>query len=113
MQFKFPSSELPESGIVDKLYFTSPDEFGDLQIEDLEISMLMVADGADLTADFTENYDGRTPTRVLSSDLYELSFTDNTIEIDVENTFFLNEELNLIIEIRLTNNTGRLIRLSR
>ncbi|MHA2025062.1 MAG: CBM96 family carbohydrate-binding protein [Candidatus Thorarchaeota archaeon] len=113
LQMKYPSSELPRSGVVDKLYFTSPDDMSDLQIENLEISLLMVESTAALGTDFVANYDGRTPTIVLSRDLYEVSVNDNTLEIDVENTFFVNEDLNLIVEIRLTNNTGDLVRLAR
>jgi len=112
LQMKFPSSELPRSGVVDRLYFTSND-VGDLQIENLEISFLMVAGSAALGTDFAANYEGRTPTIVLSSDLYEVSVVDDILEIDVENTFFVNSFLNLIIEIRLANNTGDTVRLSR
>lgn len=113
LQMKYPASELPWSGIVDKLYFTSTEKIGDMQIENLEISMLMVEDASALTSDFNANYDGRTPTIVLSRDMYELSVTDYILEIDVEDTFFVNEHLNLIIEIRLTNNTGDLMSLAR
>jgi hypothetical protein len=113
LQMKFPGSEFSSSGIVDKLYFTSTDEFGDMQIEDLEISLLMVPSTAALTTDFAANYEGRTPTVVLSREIYEVSVEDYSLVIDVEDTFFLNEYLNLIIEIRLTNNTGDLVNLAR
>ena len=112
MQMKFPESEFSHSGVVDKLYFTSND-IGDLQMENLEISLLMVPSSAALTTDFNANYEGQNPTIVLSRDIYEVSVIDDTIEIDVENTFFLNEHLNLIIEIRLTNNAGDLVCLAR
>jgi len=114
MQLKYPSTEIPRSGIVDKLYFTSyvgEDETAIL--EDFEISLLMVSSGTALTSSFTTNYEGRTPTIVMSRDSYEISVVDNVIEVDVENTFFVYENLNLIIEIRLMNNTGDLIAIDR
>ena len=112
LQMKVPSSELTRSGVVDKLYFTTND-VGDVQIENLEVSLLMVPNTAALTTDFNANYEGREPTIVLSRDIYEVSIIDDTIDVDVEDTFFLNEHLNLLIEIRLTNNTGDLVRLAR
>ena len=113
LQMKFPGSILPSSGIVDKLYFTAIQDSALLQIEDLEVSLLAVPSSAYLTGDLNSNYGGRTPTVVLSRDHYEAAVIDHTLEIDVEDIFFLNEDLNLIIEIRLRNNTGDLITLAR
>ncbi|MCK4566360.1 MAG: hypothetical protein KAU48_03530, partial [Candidatus Thorarchaeota archaeon] len=114
MQMKYPSSEIPRSGIVDKLYFTSVNDLDLIgQLENLEISLLMVPSATDLGSDFFANREGRTPTIVLSRDSYDIALVDNTIEIDVEDTFFVNEHLNLIIEIRLMNNTGDKIPIDR
>ena len=113
LQMKYPSSLIPYSGIVDKLYFTSSVDSGILSSENLEISMVMVEDSSYLTADLEANFDGRTPTIVLSRDLYQLEVVDGVVAIDIENTFMVNKDLNLIIEIRLTNNTGDFIRLNR
>ncbi|MGY5880024.1 MAG: DNRLRE domain-containing protein [Candidatus Thorarchaeota archaeon] len=114
MQMKYPDTEIQRSGIVDKLYFTSVED-DDLiaQLENFEISLLMVPSAADLGADFTANREGRTPTIVMSKDSYSLTLVDNRIEIDIENTFFVNADLNLIIEIRHTGNTGDLIPIDR
>jgi len=114
MQMKYPSSIIPRSGIVDKLYFTSVND-GDLlaHLEDLEISLVMVSSATDLGADLNANLEGRTPTIVLARDSYNLRLLDNMIEIDVENTFYVSKDLNLIIEIRLMNNTGDLIPIDR
>ncbi|TFG32974.1 DNRLRE domain-containing protein [Candidatus Thorarchaeota archaeon] len=112
-QLKFPSELLPRSGIIDKLYFNTTQESGTLNLEDFEISLVMVADTDNLTTTFANNYDGRTPTVVLAMDNYEVSYSDHTLIIDVENTFMVNNYLNLIIEIRLMNNTGDLTQLRR
>ena len=113
MQMKYPSSSFGRSGIVDKIYFISAFETGFMQVEDLEISLVGVPSSTDLTADMEANLEGRTPTVVLSTSIFEANVKDYIIEIDIENTFFLNEHLNLIIDIRLMNNTGDTIRLNR
>ena len=113
MQMKYSDSQIPRSGVVDKLYFTSSRDEGVMQIENLEISMLQVTGTSYLTSNFSSNYDGRTPTVVLSADLFETSVRNGVIEIDIENTFFVSAYLDLIIEIRLTNNVGDLFFLNR
>jgi hypothetical protein len=113
MQMKYTSSALGRSGIVDKLYFISAYETGFMQVQDLEISLVGVPGSADLTADMEANLEGRTPTVVLSTEIFETNVKDYVIEIDVEDTFFLNEHLSLVIDIRLMNNTGDIIRLNR
>jgi hypothetical protein len=113
LQMKYPSSMLPRSGIVDKLYFRTIPESGTLVLEDFEIWMLMVQDSSALSSAFSVNYEGRLPTKVLSMDLYEVSYSDHTLVIDVENTFMLNNYLNLIIEFRLMNNTADITKIGR
>lgn len=114
MQIKYPSTIIPQSGIIDKLYFTSVED-GDLTavLENLEISLVMVSSSADLTTDFEANREGRTPTIVLSRDSYELTLHNHIIEVDIEDTFFVYENLNLIVEIRHTGNSGDLIQIDR
>jgi len=113
MQMKYPSSELLKSGIIDKLYFTSTNDAELAHLENFEVSLTLVPSSTDLTADFSANLEGRTPTVVLSRDNYDLAVVNGIIELDLENTFFVNEYLNLIVEIRLTNNTGDKIPLAR
>lgn len=114
MQMKYPSSIIPESGIIDKLYFTSYlDEDLTAVLENLEISLVMVSGSANLTADFEANLEGRTPTIVLTRDSYELKLVNHLIEIDIEDTFFAYENLNLIVQIRHTGNSGDLIPIDR
>ena len=113
LQMKYLDSELTWSGIVDKLYFTARNETGHIQLENLEISMAMVQDSGALTTDFESNFDGVTPTIVLSAETYDADVIDGVIEIDVANTFMLNENWNLVIQIRLMDNTGDIISLNR
>ncbi len=113
LQTKYPSSELPRSGMVDRLYFRTIEESGTLVLEDFEIRMFMVEDTSVLSSNFTVNYDGREPTTVLSMDLYEVSYSNHILVIDVENIFMLNNYLNLIIEFRLMNNTADITRIGR
>ena len=113
MQMKYPSSEILKSGIIDKLYFTSTNDAGLAHLENFEVSLTLVPSSTDLTTDFSANLEGRTPTVVLSRDNYDLAVVNGIVELDLENTFFVNEYLNLIVEIRLTNNTGNKIPLAR
>ncbi len=113
MQMKYPSSEILKSGIIDKLYFTSTNDAGLAHLENFEVSLTLVPSSTDLTTDFSANLEGRTPTVVLSRDNCDLAVVNGIIELDLENTFFVNEYLNLIVEIRLTNNTGDKIPLAR
>jgi len=106
LQMKFPSSEIPKSGIVDKLYFNSTVLDGVAHLENLEIALVQVQGGTDLTTDFVANLEGRTPTIVLSRDSYDVISSNGIIELDIENTFFVYSNLNLIIQFRLTNMTG-------
>jgi len=110
LQIKYPSILLPRSGIVDKLYFRTLEETGTLKLENFEISMLMVEDSSMLSPTFNVNYNGSRPTRVLAMDSYEISYSDHTLVIDFENSFMLNNYLNLIIELRLMGNKANLTR---
>jgi len=111
LQMKYPHSELERSGIVDRLYFRTIEESGTLMLEDFEISMLMVESSSVLSPTFDVNYNGSQPKKVLSMDLYEISYSDHTLVIDVENNFMLNNYLNLIVEFRLMNNKDDLTRI--
>jgi len=113
LQMKYLNTELSESGIVDKLYLTARNETGHIQVENLEISMAMVTDSGALTTNFESNFDGVTPTVVLSADTYDVDVIDGVIEIDIANIFMVNENWNLVIQVRLMNNTGEIISLNR
>ncbi len=107
-QMKFVSSLLPRSGIVDKLTFETVALTGTIVFENLQIFMLGVQNAADLTTNFEANYDGVQPISVLTSPSLAAPIVDGWFTIDIENTFFLNNRINLMIELRFTNNTGTL-----
>ena len=107
-QMKFPSSLLTRSGVVDKIQFETNELTGEIVFENLQINMLCVENALDLTTDFAANYDGVIPISVLNSPSYAVPIVNGRITIDIENTFYLNGNLNLIIELRFTNNTGTL-----
>ncbi len=111
LQMKFPSSMISRSGIVDKLYFTTVND-GTAVLENLQVYMLNLDSDVDLTTDFETNYGGKTPVQVLSREVYEASVVDGLFVVDIENTFMCSIDMALLIEFRLTNNTGDLIRLS-
>jgi hypothetical protein len=111
LQMKFPSSIISRSGIVDKLYFETVDD-GTAVLENLQVYMLNLDSDVDLTKDFEANYGGKKPVQVLSREVYETSVVDGLFVVDIENTFMCSIDMALLIEFRLTNNTGDLIRLS-
>ena len=111
LQMKFPSSAIPRSGIVDKLYFNAAVNDGTAVLENFQVYMLNLDYGADLTTDFEANYGGKKPVQVLAREVYEASVVDGLFVVDIENTFMCSIDLPLLIEFRLTNNTGDLIQL--
>ncbi|MHA1480300.1 MAG: hypothetical protein ACTSQZ_02605, partial [Candidatus Thorarchaeota archaeon] len=108
-QYKWPASMVPQSGVVDKLYFEVDTQFGETTFSNLVIYMLCVEDSASLTTDFQSNYDGRTPIQVLNRSSYTTITDHGFMEFDIENTFIVQENLNLIIEIRHYGYTGTTI----
>ena len=111
LQMKFPSSIISRSGIVDKLYFNAAVDDGTAVLENFQVYMLNLDSDVDLTTDFEANYGGKTPVQVLSRAVYEASVVDGLFVVDIENTFMCSIDMALLIEFRLTNNTGDLIRL--
>jgi hypothetical protein len=109
-QLKYPTSMLPRSGIIDKLYFEVEDETGTAILENLQITMVSTTIAGSLAADYAGNFAGSTPIQVMNRESYEAEIIDNWLVIDVENSFFSSMNKNLIIELRFTNNTGTLSR---
>lgn len=107
-QMKFPASTMTRSGVLDKLSFESDLSTGEIIFENLQIDLLCVQDATALTTDFLANLDGVQPITVLNSPSLATTIMNNRFTIDIENTFYLNHRLNLIIELRFTNNVGNL-----
>lgn len=109
-QFKYSSSLLPRSGLIDKLYFGVEDDYGTAIFEDLEILIASTLHAGDLEAEYSDNYNDSTPVQVLNRKIYEADIIGGWMVFDVENHFYSNIAKNLIIEMRFTNNTGTLTR---
>ena len=104
-QYKWPASMIPDSGIVDKLYFEVDQETGLTVYNDLAIYMICVV-VEDLTTVFEDNYDGRTPIQVLNRSSYTAIIEDGYVIFDIENLFVIQSNMNLIIELRHTGSSG-------
>ncbi|MHA1963939.1 MAG: CBM96 family carbohydrate-binding protein [Candidatus Thorarchaeota archaeon] len=105
-QYKWPASLITQSGVVDKLFFEMDVLSGSTTYNDLAIFILCVEDSSALTADYQSNYDGRTPIQVLNRSEYTAVTVDGFMEFDIENTFIVESNLNLIIEFRHTGASG-------
>lgn len=108
-QYKWPSSMIPKSGVVDKLLFEMDKLSGTTTYNDLAIYMISVDDSSDLTTDFEANYDGGTPIQVLNRTEFTGITKDGFMTIDIENTFVASSSLNLIIELRHTGASGTIV----
>ncbi len=107
-QMKFMSDILPRSGLIDKLLLGARHD-GTAIFENLDIYMVNTRNDSALTNDFAGNYDGSSPINVLHRTEYTAVAKDGFLEFDIENTFFLDSQQNLIIEFRFTNNIGDLL----
>ncbi len=102
-QFKWPTALLDQSGLVDRLLFEVGAPYGSVTYENLVVSMVSTTDSSALTADFIANYGGETPITVLNRQAYVAQIIGSQLIIDVENTFILNAQRSLIVEVRFTN----------
>jgi hypothetical protein len=105
-QYKWPSSMISQSGVVNKLFIEMDAMSGTTTFSDLAIYMVSVEDSSDLTTDFQSNYDGRTPIQVLNRSEFIATTENGFMVFDIENTFVVHSSLNLIIEFRTTGSSG-------
>jgi hypothetical protein len=106
MQFKYDSTILNRSGMVDKLHFYVVQDEGALTFENLVVRLASTSVSGALAASFEANYGTASPVIVLSRDSYEADIHNSILTIDVENMFVLSHDLSLIIEIRFTGLDG-------
>ncbi len=105
-QYKYMSSILNHSGIIDKIYFGINNTETTITLSNLVISMSNTLEPGSLGFDFGLNIGESTLIEVLRADSYTAPIINNTIEFDVENIFFSNHQMNLIIEIRYTTSSS-------
>ena len=106
IQYKWNSSLISQSGVVDKLYFEVNGTTGTTTFTDLAIYAQCVESPSDLDYNYESNYEGRTPIQVLNRSEYIASTRNGFMIFDIENTFTVRSGLNLIIEIRHTGSSG-------
>ena len=107
-QYKYDHTLLTTSGTVDKLHFYVVEDVGLLTLENLVIRMASTNVIGALGADFEANFGGIDPITVLAHDTYKASIHNGSLTIDVENTFVMNRDMSLIIELRFTGLDGTL-----
>ncbi|MHA2026371.1 MAG: DNRLRE domain-containing protein [Candidatus Thorarchaeota archaeon] len=104
-QYKYDNTILNQSGTVDKLHFYVVGDEGVLTLENLVVRLASSTIGT-FSSDFEANFAGAEPITVLRHDAYEATIHDSILTIDVENTFVLNHDLHLVIELRFTGLSG-------
>jgi len=105
-QYKWPSSMVTQSGVVDKLLFEVNATTGTTTYTDLSIYIQCVESSLDLDYNYEANYDGRTPIQVLNRSEYTAITENGFLTFDIENTFVVRAGLYLIIELRHTGASG-------
>ncbi|MDF1540451.1 MAG: DNRLRE domain-containing protein [Candidatus Thorarchaeota archaeon] len=105
-QFKYPSSLIPNSGIIDKLYFDIDLDTAVVTYTNFTLFMLSMYNDTALSTDFTGNYDGGKPKTVFFSSEYSPEIRSGQLIIDIWNNFFVNKDMDLLIEIKYTSETG-------
>jgi PKD repeat protein len=101
-QTLYPRSDINLSGIIDKIYFQSSgaDPAG-VYFDKFSI-YLTETPLSSLTTNFTANYGGNSPMCVMNVPQVNISssFPGQWIEFDVNDTFYLGDKSNLLVEIK-------------
>ena len=112
-QLKYNKSLISETGIIDKLYFSTDSFSGVPILENLKIWMAETPVEGPPGTTLADNYGGATPVLVLDESTYEARNLGHTIEFDIDNVFQYTGEHDLLIEIRYSSRTGDNIKLFR
>ncbi|MFW9794358.1 MAG: hypothetical protein ACFFEE_08650, partial [Candidatus Thorarchaeota archaeon] len=105
-QYKYMNSLLNHSGMVDKLHFGINSTDASITLDYLIIQMANTPAPGALGFDFDANINDGNPVEVLRAESYVASIVNNTIEFDIENIFLLNQQMNLIIEVRYNTSSS-------
>lgn len=104
-QFKFMNSLLDHSGIIDRLYFGVNSTDGAVVFDNFVISLANTVEPGTLGFNFKSNIGSSKFIEVLRADSYDAPIINGSVVFDIENTFILNPNMNLVIEIRFTTSS--------
>ena len=98
--FKYNNSLISKAGYIDKLYFRVTPGGTDIVFDDFEVFLCETpVEGRLANGTWTVNYGGEEPTRVLNRASYTVKNLGALVVIDVDNSFYFNNEMNLLIEL--------------
>jgi len=100
-QMKYNMSLIPDTGIIDKIWFPVNQFSGDVVYENLVIRLAESPQlGALSHTDFESNFAGAAPITVLDEAVYHVRNLGGVVVIDIDNVFHYNGEHDLLIEMR-------------
>ncbi|MFW9811745.1 MAG: DNRLRE domain-containing protein [Candidatus Thorarchaeota archaeon] len=102
--WKYNNSLIQKSGYIDKLYFRTVLGGSDVTYENFEVYLCETpVQGRLANGTWNVNYGDVTPTQVLDESIYTVPNLGTVMVIDVDNSFYYNNEMDLLIEIRWTS----------
>ncbi len=100
-QTKYNKSMIPDTGVIDKIWFPVNSFTGDVVYENLTILLVETPKLGGLSyLDFDSNFAGATPVTVLDESSYAVRNLGGVVVIDVDNVFHYNGEHDLLIDMR-------------
>ncbi|MHA2178696.1 MAG: glycoside hydrolase family 78 protein, partial [Candidatus Thorarchaeota archaeon] len=100
-QTKYNKSMIPDTGIIDKIWFPVTSFTGDAVYENLVIRLVETPKLGELShTNFDSNFAGATPVTVLDEGSYVVRNLGGVLVIDVDNVFHYSGEHDLLIDIR-------------
>ncbi len=104
MQFKYNTSLINDTGIIDRIFFTVNSYTNEPVFEGFKVYLAETPLLGPLSpTDFASNYQGTTPRLVLDKDVYTLRNLGGVLVIDVDNTFRYTGTHDLLVELRWDN----------
>jgi hypothetical protein len=100
-QTKYNKSMIPDTGIIDKIWFPVTSFTGDAVYENLVIRLVETPKLGELShTDFDSNFAGAIPVTVLDESSYAVRNLGGVLVIDVDNVFHYTGEHDLLIDMR-------------